>query len=780
MRFLLILLGGWWLAAEARAQSAPLDTLFADSFRNNHRNWAVGDQRLVVSDIGPAGYHLRFAGTEDDGTPMFTQTLALNDQADYSIELTLRGRGQLGLIWGYRRSRETDPPSRFYQLALDLTTSPARVALWQRANDWLNPFAENLPASFDATAEHTLRVDRSGGSLRCYVDGRAVGPVQPAGAWPGPDHDIGVYLEKPGAEVWLRRLVVRHRSLIRVVPGAPRQLRRERLAAGINTTGEELAPSISADGRHLFFTRSMGNPAVALDSDTDIYEALRSDDGRWGEARSLGAPVNTPKNNNVHHISPDGQTLLLIGQYRDAGQLPLRGGLSLARRRAEGGWQQPVAITAELTLPDEGHYMTRFIDASGTVAVVASDTKDHIGKSDLYFSLRRPDGSWPPLTPLGAVINTPGDEETPFLAPDGKTLYFSSDTHPGYGSHDVFMSTRLDDSWTSWSPPLNLGPGVNTWRKEANFTLPASGEYAYFISKEPGAGRYDTDIYRLLLPPALKPAPTLLVRGRLLDARTGRAVPNAQLRYEQLPEGREVGRLALGGGGTYEMALPAGAQYGFRAEAEGYVAAADNLDLTTTTSRGEISRDLYLLPVVADVSMLESLQLKLPAPAASDTSMYASLRLKSTGTTAPPESRPAGSPPGTLAALQLAAPAAGTTAPARDEARLVLHNVFFEQGKPVLLPASFPELKRLAQTLKEHPALRLRLEGHTDNQGDASKNQVLSEQRVAEIKKYLIRQQVAADRLETIGYGPTRPVAPNDVEPNRRRNRRVEFVILQR
>lgn len=244
------------------------------------------------------------------------------------------------------------------------------------------------------------------------------------------------------------------------------------------------------------------------------------------------------------------------------------------------------------------------------------------------------------------------------------------------------------------------------------------------------------------------------MRGRILDARTGQLVPGAQVRYEQLPNGEQAGQVAAATG-AFEIALPAGQQYGFRAEAEGYVAASDNLDLSAVKTGGEVSRDLYLLP---DVGRLAALPVA-PRPAA-DTAGNASLKLKPTtaATPAPPS----------------------LAAPAREEARLVLNNVFFEQGKPVLLPASFPELKRLAQTLKGNSSLRIRLEGHTDNQGDAGKNQLLSEQRVAEIKKYLIRQQVAADRLETIGYGPTRPVAPNDVEANRRRNRRVEFAILQR
>ena len=123
---------------------------------------------------------------------------------------------------------------------------------------------------------------------------------------------------------------------------------------------------------------------------------------------------------------------------------------------------------------------------------------------------------------------------------------------------------------------------------------------------------------------------------------------------------------------------------------------------------------------------------------------------------------------------------AGPAAVAED--KITLNNVFFVRGKPTLLAGSFPELNRLAQTLAANPGLRIRLDGHTDNTGDAkdpAPNQALSEQRVAAVKAYLARRGVAADRLQTQGFGGSRPVAPNDSEAHKAQNRRVEFVILK-
>lgn len=157
-----------------------------------------------------------------------------------------------------------------------------------------------------------------------------------------------------------------------------------------------------------------------------------------------------------------------------------------------------------------------------------------------------------------------------------------------------------------------------------------------------------------------------------------------------------------------------------------------------------------------------------PAPAPADTTTYASLRLKPTP--APPT--PAATPEAADAAVALAAPL-------RTGQRLALRNVFFVQGKPELLGTSKPELARLAKALNDQPALRIRVEGHTDNQGDAQKNQTLSEQRAEAIRAFLVKYGVATERLETTGFGAARPVAANDTEPNRRKNRRVEFVVIE-
>ncbi|MDP4237670.1 MAG: OmpA family protein, partial [Bacteroidota bacterium] len=183
---------------------------------------------------------------------------------------------------------------------------------------------------------------------------------------------------------------------------------------------------------------------------------------------------------------------------------------------------------------------------------------------------------------------------TPFLAADGKTLYFASDGFSGYGSTDMFLSRRLDDTWQHWSEPENLGPDFNTPDWDAYFTIPASGDYAYFVSRQGAIG--EADVFRAKLPASLQPSAVVLVMGKVIDAKTGKPL-EATIHYEVLPGGKEAG-IAHSNPvtGQYKISLPSGALYGFRAEANGYLAVNENLDVKKLDAYAEIKRDLKLVP----------------------------------------------------------------------------------------------------------------------------------------------------------------------------------------
>jgi outer membrane protein OmpA-like peptidoglycan-associated protein len=286
-------------------------------------------------------------------------------------------------------------------------------------------------------------------------------------------------------------------------------------------------------------------------------------------------------------VTPDGNSLLLNGTY-DEGR-----GFSISHRTPTG-WGRPEKL--EITnYYNNSRYVAAYLTNDSRTLILTIDRRDSRGGMDLYYCRLGDNGVWSEPSTLGPTLNTAEDENAPFLASDGVTLYFASEGRGGYGSADIFMSRRLDDTWKKWSEPVNLGPTINTPGFESGFYLPAAGDSAYYSSS--GSGEGATDIFRIELPDFARPKAVVLVAGRVFDKKSGQQL-EATIRYETLSNGAQVGvaRSDINSGG-YKITLPAGDNYGFRAEADGYIAVSDNIDLSKLTKYTEIKRDLYLVPI---------------------------------------------------------------------------------------------------------------------------------------------------------------------------------------
>ncbi|GAA4379203.1 OmpA family protein [Hymenobacter koreensis] len=485
------------------------------------------------------------------------------------------------------------------------------------------------------------------------------------------------------------------------------------LGPNVNTKFTEVRPVISPDGRTLFFARQYapGNVGGGKDGQDVWYSTLANPKTKaWNPAKNLGAPVNTPGPNGLASVSADGSSALLINRYLPDGSLDPKGA-SMSRRRTSG-WSQPENLNIQDFYNDDPENVDFFMTTSGKQLLMAVERKDSKGQQDLYVSLRQPDGSWSRPVNLGGNINTKKAEFAPFLASDGKTLYFGSDGHTGYGKSDIFYSKRLDDTWTNWTKPRNLGPSINSPADDAYFTLSAAGDDAYLVSDRNGTDG-SRDIFRIALTPKNRPEVVALVRGRVLDAVTKKPVA-ATVRYENLITGEEVGVAETNPtDGSYTIVLPVGAHYGYRADAKGYLAEDQNLDITDRRTYSEETQDLFLIPFQVGQ-------------------------------------------------------------------KIKLNNIFFQQSRYYLRENSYPELGRLVSIMKNYPQVEIKLEGHTDNQGDPALNLKLSIDRVNEVKKYLVSKGIAGTRITTEGFGDTKPIGSNDQEDTRKLNRRVEFVITKK
>jgi OOP family OmpA-OmpF porin len=366
----------------------------------------------------------------------------------------------------------------------------------------------------------------------------------------------------------------------------------ENLGLGVNSYYTEVYPIISPDGKTLFFDRKehpQNYPSrVDGGSIDNIWYSELQENGRWGLAKNIGSELNNGFGSFVLSITPDGNTLLLGGSY---GEFSDKIKIWMSRRELNG-WGKPFNLKVD-SLYTRNKFMEACLAADGKTIIISLERDDSYGTRDLYASFLRADGSWSAPKNLGHELNSPGDEGTPFLAADGKTLYFSSDGYSGYGSLDIYLSRRLDDTWQHWSEPENLGSDFNTPSWDAYFTIPASGDYAYFVSAKNAIG--SLDIFRARLPSSIQPNPVVLVYGKVIDAKTGKPL-DATIHYEILSSGKEAGIAHSNPAtGEYKISLPSGEHYGFRAEASKYIAVNQNLDLKKIKKYEEIKKDLKLV-----------------------------------------------------------------------------------------------------------------------------------------------------------------------------------------
>ena len=521
----------------------------------------------------------------------------------------------------------------------------------------------------------------------------------------------------------------------------------ESIGSAVNTEYSELNPVMSPDGKILYFGRKnhpqnkfgmAGTEQIAGSQDIWYSESLM---GAWTTARRMSEALNRDQYNTIYSVSPDGQTILVKGAYVN-GQYETRG-FSIAKKSATG-WEVP----KKMEIPkyeklSRGKNEYGYLSNDGKTLLMAFSEKKNSDEDDIYASFLEKDGSWSEPMNLGDDVNTDFTETTPFLAADGKTLYFSSNREDGKGSNDIWVSKRKDETWIHWTEPTNIGEPINTDQYDAYYTISAAGDYAYFISSNNSIGK--KDIFRLKIdqpkpvetppttttpmtggekkpepqkPKDIKSEPVVLVSGKVIDGKTGKVPKNIQIIYEDLTNGKELGVATPDPiTGIYKVVLPYGKNYGITTKIDGYIGTSQNIDLSKITGK-------YL--EVEDKDM----------------------------TVTP------------IASVEI-----GT--------KISMNNIFFEFGKATLRPESYPELNRLSIFFKSSAKMLTEISGHTDNVGSDEVNNKLSQERADVVRNYLLTQGVSAERLTAKGYGKNKPKVANDTLENQAINRRVEFEILK-
>jgi outer membrane protein OmpA-like peptidoglycan-associated protein/Tol biopolymer transport system component len=364
----------------------------------------------------------------------------------------------------------------------------------------------------------------------------------------------------------------------------------------INTTKSEYFPVLTIDGSKMYFTFAEGKKGGE-----DIYYSVLNSN-TWIKPKNMGSPFSTNENDAINSVSADGNTIVLFGSYKGY----VGGGDNFYAEKTTTGWSGIKPFPKPLN--SQYWDCDGFLTADGKAFFFTSDRKGNVGEfvkggqfyhgeyegnTDIWVS-KKNDSGWGKPVNIGSVVNTPYSERSPFLHPDGKTLYFSSDGHYGLGSLDVFKSVRLSDtSWTEWSEPVNLGKEVNTSGYDVSYKISTDGKYAYFSSdREGGKGGYD--IYSIKLPESAKPEKSVLtVKGKVTDEEMKPL--DAKVLWYDLTEGTNAGLLTSDPEtGEYTITLPNGKNYSYFAEKQGYYAFSNNIDLSSQNEFNEITIDIIL------------------------------------------------------------------------------------------------------------------------------------------------------------------------------------------
>jgi len=546
----------------------------------------------------------------------------------------------------------------------------------------------------------------------------------------------------------------------------------ENIKYPINSQYSEYVPVISADESVMIFTyrgiKSKGADKIEQSMGSEVYSEdvfiSYKENGEWTEPVSIGDNINTDDHDAAIALSVDGQTLFIY--KTDNG----KNDIYISHLKGKE-WTKPEKLKGEVNQPKswEG---SASLSANGKVLYFASDREGGLGGRDIYKAELQSDGSWANVQNLGPNINTVYNDDAPFIHPDDKTLYFSSEGHSSIGGYDIFSVTK--DEYNGFNKPKNLGYPINTIDDNRYFVMSASGSVAYYS----GGGENsigEQDIFKIKTGKIDKPVLALL-KGKVYfnDVETG----SMMHLYESIEGELEGSFKSNEETGKYVMALKPG-RYEIEVELDNGKMVRDSIRLDSITEYIVLKKDFRIYD---DTNLVASnntaLQEILAAELAKENKTIDTLFAANVDSD-----------------IELQNMDAGRS--------FKLENILYDFDKSTLRPESKKELDRLVVILNEQKDIKVEISSHTDatrnveaakkifarkgipytkeahDKMSGSYNQRLSQRRAQSVVDYLTKKGIAKTRLVAKGYGEEKPVATNDTDEGRQLNRRTEFKVLE-
>ncbi len=510
----------------------------------------------------------------------------------------------------------------------------------------------------------------------------------------------------------------------------PKRVLIENMGPTINSTAHDYTPLISSDGNTLIFTSRRDGSTGGLKTKEggnfeDIYISRRRSDGKWSPPSNISKNINFEFHDAAAALSGDGKQLFI---YYEEGN-----GDIYVSNYENGEWTVPESLGDNIN----SYYWepSLSISSDGQTIFFSSDRPGGYGQLDIYTSQKQEDGTWGTPVNMGPDINTSNNDDSPFIHPDGKTLYFSSDGHIGMGNYDIFKSEWRD---SVWSKPMNMGYPINSADDDGFFVISEDRKTAYYASvKEEGIG--NADIYSIDMDAAVteeeviaKNTPNVspdtteeevqiqkemgvvtLLRGKVLDDKSAQPL-GARLTLVDNQKNKIITEVDSDPTtGDFEILIPHGSNYGLSTSREGYLFNSINFNVPAFSEYRELDISIFLQ--LAEVG-----------------------------------------------------------------SKIVLKNIFFDTGKATFKTESLSELQRIRSLMRENPDVGIQVNGHTDNVGNATYNKLLSKKRAQAVVDYLTNNAIEESRLIAKGFGEEFPLVSNDDEQDGREiNRRTEIEIIE-
>ncbi len=523
------------------------------------------------------------------------------------------------------------------------------------------------------------------------------------------------------------------------------------IGSAINSEFEDYAPIFNADETELVFTtrRRDGNTNENVADDNkpyeDVFVAFKNGD-KWGSAKSIGPPINTQFHESTSALSPDGNTLYIRKDDNE-------GDIFVSEKGSDGKWSEPKPLPGVVNSTYREASVS--ITQDGKILYFASDRPGGFGGSDIYMCTKDSKGEWTRVKNLGPTINTEYEEDGPFIAADGKTLYFSSTGHKGMGGFDIFKTILKDQKTNEWSEPENIGYPINTPDNDVFFTSSKDGKRWFYSSvREDGLG-YE-DIYVITPvdekqvakkePEPVKELPK--EEPKKEEPVVVQETPKEQPKEEPQKE-------------TFKAPVPlkylvkvVDAETNSPIDAKVRMQAIKDKTVVGAVDKGEGVIEFtinsktpkeYRISVEKEGYIFQNITEKIEGMKPEEKTVERTIAMRKIVVTAVS----------------------------------VLRNIYFDFNKASFKVESYKELNQLEAFMKQNPNLQVEIGGHTDAIGTKEFNKWLSQQRANAVKNFLTSKGIDTRRVKTHGYGKEKPLASNDDEDEGRElNRRVEFKVL--